>query len=267
VDRRLTAKRAGNKSIADSLKITINGTFGKLGSYHSKMYAPNLLMQVTLTGQLALLMLIERVELAGFQVISANTDGITIKGAKFAASSLDRLIKAWERETGFETEETEYTGFYSRDVNNYIATKPDGSVKGIGIFKNPWADPKLALFRMHKNPVATICVEAVTEFLTKGTPCIVTIRNCRDVRKFVTIRKVEGGAVQGDAFLGKVVRWYYAHGVRAEMIRADSGDIVPESQGAKPLPELPAGYVLPPDVDFGWYEYTAAQMIRSLGIV
>jgi len=79
VDRRLTAKRAKNKVVADSLKITINGTFGKLGSKWSALYSPNLLFQVTITGQLGLLMLIEAFELAQIGVVSANTDGVVTK--------------------------------------------------------------------------------------------------------------------------------------------------------------------------------------------
>ena len=41
-----------------SKKIQINGSFGKLGSKYSLLYAPDLLLQTTITGQLALLMLI-----------------------------------------------------------------------------------------------------------------------------------------------------------------------------------------------------------------
>jgi DNA polymerase elongation subunit (family B) len=82
VRQRLDAKKRGDKVAADSLKITINGTFGKLGSPWSTLYAPNLLIQVTVTGQLALLMLIERLELRGIPVVSANTDGLVIKCPK-----------------------------------------------------------------------------------------------------------------------------------------------------------------------------------------
>src|SRR5206468_2305863 len=55
VERRVGAKKAGNKVVADSLKITINGSFGKLGSIYSILFAPDLMIQVTITGQLALL--------------------------------------------------------------------------------------------------------------------------------------------------------------------------------------------------------------------
>ena len=76
VDERLKAKKEGDKVVSESLKIVINGSFGKFGSKFSALYAPEMLLQVTLTGQLALLMLIEKLENADIKVISANTDGV-----------------------------------------------------------------------------------------------------------------------------------------------------------------------------------------------
>jgi len=72
VDRRIAAKKAKDTVTADSLKITINGSFGKLGTSYSKLYAPDLFKQVTITGQLALLMLIEALELRGVRQDSAT---------------------------------------------------------------------------------------------------------------------------------------------------------------------------------------------------
>jgi hypothetical protein len=46
-----------------------NGTFGKQGNMYSTIYAPKLLIQTTMTGQLGLLLLIEAVELANFEVV------------------------------------------------------------------------------------------------------------------------------------------------------------------------------------------------------
>ena len=51
VERRLQAKKAGNKTTDKGLKVAINGTFGKLNSMWSTLYAPNLFLQVVLTGQ------------------------------------------------------------------------------------------------------------------------------------------------------------------------------------------------------------------------
>lgn len=206
VERRIRAKQAGNKPIADSLKIVVNGWFGKQGSKYSILYSPHGLIQTTMTGQLALLMLIERLEMGGFHVVSANTDGIVIKCPRTAQAQMDTIIKQWETDTRFPTEETRYLALYSRDVNNYIAIKqtfkdgqwvetPDGT-KNKGAYNNPWSSKKNMAERLHKNPTTTICVEAVEQYLMNATPIDHTIRGDKDVRKFLTVRSVKGGAVK-----------------------------------------------------------------------
>jgi len=187
VDRRLAAKHAGDKVTADSLKITINGSFGKLGSKWSTLYSPDLMIQVTITGQLALLMLIEALELRGIRVVSGNTDGIVIYCRRDMEPILLEVIGWWEKTTGFNTEETRYTAVFSRDVNNYVALKEGGGAKGKGAF---------APVSISKNPQNQICADAAKALLEHGTPVEETIRSCRDIRKFVTVRTVRGGAVQ-----------------------------------------------------------------------
>lgn len=208
VDRRLKAKAEGNKPVAESLKIVINGSFGKFGSKYSILYAPHFLIQTTLTGQLSILMLIERLEYAGIHVVSANTDGIVIKCPRNMQHVMDDIVAGWERDTSYQTEETRYLSLYSRDVNNYIAVKQkfdkvnkvwieeaDGT-KCKGAYANPWASNDNPAMRLHKNPTTTICVEAVEAFLTKGVPLDHTIMSAKDIRKFVTVRSVKGGAVK-----------------------------------------------------------------------
>lgn len=187
VTRRLEAKKRGDKVSADSLKTAINGSYGKLGSRYSALYSPHLMIQVTLTGQLALLMLIERLEQRGLRVVSGNTDGIVIHCHRAQEGVLLDVIAWWEEVTGFVTEETRYAALFSRDVNNYLAIKEGGGVKGKGAF----APTSIA-----KNPQNNICVETVIALIDKGVPIEKTIRECRDIRKFVTVRTVRGGAVQ-----------------------------------------------------------------------
>lgn len=208
VERRVAAKAAGNKVIADSLKIVVNGSFGKLGSKWSILYAPDLLIQTTMTGQLSLLMLIERLEMSGIHVVSANTDGIVIKCPRAGIELMNSIVAQWELETQFTTEETRYLALYSRDVNNYLAIKqkfdkdtklwvekPDGT-KNKGAYSDPWSSTKNMAERLHKNPTGTICVEAVEQYLINKTPLDKTIRACRDITKFVTVRTVKGGGVK-----------------------------------------------------------------------
>jgi DNA polymerase elongation subunit (family B) len=155
------------------LKIVVNGSFGKFGSMHSMLYAPDFLIQTTLTGQLCLLMLIERLELRGISVLSANTDGIVVHCPRDREQEVQAIFAQWREDTNFETEETTYAGIYSRDVNNYIAIKTNGGVKSKGAYSETG---------LHKNPTNEICANAVRAFLLQGTPIAATVRGSADIR-------------------------------------------------------------------------------------
>jgi len=255
VERRLRAKHAGDKVTADALKITANGAFGKLGSKWSVLYAPALFLQVTLTGQLALLMLIERLEMHGIPVVSANTDGVVIKCPLAKVPEMAAITDWWESITGFVTEATEYAAIYSRDVNNYIALKAGGGVKTKGAY---------ASTSLSKSPANEICTEAVLAYLEKHTPIELTVRGCRDIRKFITLRQVNGGALWQGQALGRVVRWYYARGETTAIHYQTNGNTVARSKGSRPCMVLPETF--PTDIDIDWYLREAIEMLNDLGV-
>lgn len=281
VDRRLKAKAEGDKTVADSLKITINGLFGKFGSKWAVVYSPDLLIQTTITGQLSLLMLIERIERVGIEVVSANTDGIVIKCPRARVDELDAIVEGWELDTSFVTEATEYRALYSRDVNNYIAIKDDGTPK----LKGAYAEPGLM-----KNPQNEIAVDAVLAHITEGKSLYRAIRDCDDIRKFVTVRTVNGGAIWGvdeveierisektgkrlksgvgydtanAEYLGKAIRFYYSNEVEGCIHYKTNNNRVPKSEGARPLMTLPES--LPDDIDYGWYVKEARSILKEIG--
>ena len=125
VNRRIEAKRNKDTVTADSLKITVNGSFGKFGSKYSFLYSPDLLINTTITGQLTLLMLIEMITTAGGNVKSANTDGIVILCKRHNVQAIRDTVSLFELNTIFSMEYTEYRALYSINVNNYLAVKPD----------------------------------------------------------------------------------------------------------------------------------------------
>ena len=256
VDRRIRAKHSGDKVTANTLKIVVNGSFGKLGSKWSALYAPELMLQTTITGQLALLMLIEAFELAGLRVYSANTDGVVVKCKASQVDMMRNLCFDWMLSTSYELEETHYKALASRDVNNYVAVTTDGQLKRKGVF----ASGGLA-----KNPDCNICFTAVGELLANGTPLSETIVNCKDVTQFVTVRKVAGGAKWCDYYLGKAVRFYYSKNVDLNICikYVKNGNKVPKSDGSKPLMTLPATF--PADIDFKRYIRMAEDLLRGVG--
>ena len=250
VDRRVEAKKNGDSVTADSLKIAVNGSYGKLGSIWSKLFAPELLIQTTITGQLSLLMLIEMFSThKDHGVYSANTDGITV--TTFDVEDYLRIVKKWEKITGFNTEETEYLAVYSRDVNNYVAVKSNGKVKTKGAYTTGG---------LMKNPVNKVCVDAVVNYLTKKMPIEDTIKSCTEIKDFLTVRKVEGGAVWRDQYLGKSIRWYYSHH-KDTINYKTNGNKVAKSEGATPMMEL-IGF--PEELNHQWYIDEAKSMLGDL---
>ena len=268
--RRLAAKKAGDKGTAETLKIVLNGTFGKTGERggHSVVYYPEMMIQVTVTGQLSLLMLIEALELTGIPVVSANTDGIMIKCPRHMLDLKQEIIDWWQRATGLGLESKGYKAVYSRDVNNYIALyeKPDEKekdafrfAKAIGTFRKT-----LDVYPLKWNPTCDICSEAVIAYLAEGVAIDHTIRKCSDVRKFIEVRRVNGGAAKDGEYLGKIIRWYYAKDEKGEILNAKNGYVVPRSAGGKPCMILPTS--IPEDLDHDYYIQRAYGMLEDLSI-
>lgn len=259
----LRAEFKAQDTKANTNKISLNGSFGKFGSPWSLLYSPDLLIQTTVTGQLALLMLIEWIEGCGIQVVSANTDGIVIKCPRTRQDDLGAVIKRWEEATGFETEETRYKALYSRDVNSYIAVKEDNSVKLKGAYSEPepvassWPSP-------HNN----VCIDAVCDYLIHGIPLDLTIRTCTDIRRMIEVRNVTGGGKWREQYLGRAVRWYmstdYAPILRVKPNKKGNHDQVAGTERAKPLMIMDGS--IPADLDVDAYVREAEQILVDIGV-
>jgi hypothetical protein len=270
-DERLAAKRDVKKHAPDSaeyselstveggFKIVLNGTFGKLFSRFSIFYAPEFGIAVTIGGQLSLLMLIERLELSGIKVVSANTDGIEMLVPWGYNSIAEQVMQWWQSVTRLGLDTKSYLALHSRDVNNYISIQFDGSVKRKGVFGESGV-------LNNKHPDCDICADAVVAFLTKRTPLQDTIYECQDIRKFLRVRGARGGArlASSDVNLGRSVRWYYKRGSTDYIVDVGSGNKVAGSDGAHALMLLPA--TRPDDIDFPHYVKIAEDMLNDIGV-
>jgi hypothetical protein len=262
IDERLAAKAAGDKVRADGGRIALNGVFGKLGSPYSVCYAPQLLIATTLTGQITILSLIERAVEAGVRVVSANTDGVVFKCPLGKAATLDALISSWEDTTGFQIERTRYRALYSSSVNCYVALKDDGKVKRKGPISDPWEEGDVR-GQIMKNPQMTVCSAAAVRYLADRVPLEQTIRAEQDMRKFVAVVKVTGGAMWRGHPLGRAVRYYYSLDGES-IVYAGSGKRVGRTEGARPAQEMLTAP--PPDLDRQRYLQVAADLLTDLGV-
>lgn len=255
-ERRLEAKRTGDKATNETLKISLNGTFGKLASKYSVLYSPDLMLAVTLTGQFTLLMLIEWLEILGASTLSANTDGIAIRYGNHLEAGVQKVVSRFSEVSRFEFEFTPYRVLAMKDVNNYIAVKPDRKLKAKGIY---------APLSLKKNPTAQVAADAVSAWLANGTPFQDTIKSA-PFTDFISARNVTGGGEQNGVALGKVVRWYQSTDESLPPLAyIKNGNKVPKTEGARACMTLEDKVTHPADLDYGWYYKEAIKIAIAVG--
>ena len=122
--RRRDAKRAGDKTVDAALKLALNGTFGNMGSKFSPFCDHKCLLSITITGQLCLAMLIDRLitRVPDMIIPQSNTDGAVMYYPEQYDSLVESICAEWEKDTMLGLETDEVKSLYQRDVNNYIMT-------------------------------------------------------------------------------------------------------------------------------------------------
>lgn len=273
VDERAAAKLAGDKTKAEQGKIASNGLFGKTGSPYSIVYSPQMMIQTTVTGQLSLIMLIEEFTLRGWRVVSANTDGIVCYVPRKDMGMFRSVVFDWEYAAGLSMEYTFYRSIHAQSVNTYMAFKKkqdkagnftgEIEVKRKGKFA-PSGRGIPAAFGLKKTPHVEISYDAAVKYMLDGTSIESTVRNCQDIRKFVTVRNVKGGAEQDGVLIAKVVRYYYSVHSPGPLQYVTNGNKVPSSDGAMPCMLLPDE--LPGDIDYLFYEREAYAILDECGV-
>tara|TARA_R110000868_G_scaffold823_3_gene6202 strand:- start:19664 stop:21625 length:1962 start_codon:yes stop_codon:yes gene_type:complete len=199
------------KGIVGALKLAVNSVYGKSSDMLSWIYDRQLTMFTTITGEFSLMMLIEKYELNGIQIISANTDGVTIRVRKDLIPKMHEINEWWSDITQYVLERTDYTKIIFSTVNDYIAIMTDGYIKKKGDF--------LTDFELHKNKSARIVPIALEKYYIDGTPVKETIMNHTNLYDFC-IRKIaskdfhyEGvdPVTNQETIYNKLIRYYVSN--------------------------------------------------------
>jgi hypothetical protein len=169
------------RGIVGALKLAVNSVYGKSSDMQSWIYDRQLTMFTTITGELSLMMLIEAYELQGLHVISANTDGVTIRIHKDDEQKMHDINKWWMDVTQYELERTDYSKIIFSTVNDYLAIKTDGEIKKKGDF--------LTDFELHKNKSARIASIALEQYYVNDVPIETTIKNHKNIFDFAMRQK------------------------------------------------------------------------------
>jgi hypothetical protein len=185
-DKRLELKPLAKKDkkikgIVGALKLAVNSVYGKSSDMQNWIYDRQLTMFTTITGELSLMMLIEQYELNDIHVISANTDGVTIKIKKELIPLMYDINKKWMDLTQYELERTDYSKIIFSTVNDYLAIMTNGEIKKKGDF--------LTDFELHKNKSARVVPIALERYFVDGTPVEHTIRSHTNLYDFCLRQK------------------------------------------------------------------------------
>jgi hypothetical protein len=188
---RVNAKKEKDKITADTLKIVINsGVFGKMGYEFSPVFDRKAMVSVTFTGQLALLMLIEDINLEdGLTVISANTDGIVTKIRRDKEQKYIDICNTWSKYTKFNLEYTDYELYIRKNVNNYFCLKSGNSPLEKRIKAKGELNPNTYKEDLRKGFNYPIVSKSVIDYFLHGIPIIDTINNCKDIFLFCSTMK------------------------------------------------------------------------------
>ena len=172
------------ESLSGMLKLALNGVYGDSNNKFSVYYDPLYTMKTTLNGQLFMCKLIESVcTLEDSQLLQVNTDGITVRIKRVDESQFDALCHQWEQLTKLTLEKTEYKKMFIRDVNNYIAVKPNDKVKRKGAYawEKDW----------HQDHSCLIAPKVASEVLLEGCDIKSTVENWANIDDFLIKSKVK----------------------------------------------------------------------------
>lgn len=183
-ERRIAAKKAGDKATADALKLVLNTTFGAMNNQYNKLYDPRMALAVCVSGQLYLIDLIEKLEeVPSFELIQSNTDGLIVAYDVDQEDAIQEVVGEWERRTGFKMESDEIEAIFQKDVNNYVLRQAAGKIKVKGGYVSNYEGGDF------KQKSLVIVSEAIVAHLLDGKAPADVINTCEDMWKFQIVCK------------------------------------------------------------------------------
>ena len=191
IERRVKAKRAGDKATANALKLVLNTTYGAMLNQYNNLYDPLMGRSVCISGQLQLLELAEHLveDCQTLKVIQLNTDGLMVSLDECDVARYEEIAQEWQDRTGFELEEDLIKLISQKDVNNYVEVPFNGEPKIKGGVLVRGIAPAGA-FNVNNN--ACVVAKAVREYLVYGVPIEETILKCDRLLDFQLISKASG---------------------------------------------------------------------------
>lgn len=211
-NERIEAKHNGDKVKNETLKLALNGLSGNLQNEHNFCYSPEAVMKIRINGQLLLLMLAEKLTQVGCRIIQANTDGLFVLLKKDNYQQVNTICRDWEQLTKLTLEEERFEAMYQYAINDYIAVTtlyPDMKkrfLSGETLIRKSTKKPYTCIEEIQEDFIKTkgmfitkvllgkglsakIIPEAIIKYFVDGIPVEQTIKECKDIKKFLMSEK------------------------------------------------------------------------------
>lgn len=268
------------KTKRNGYKLCNNKAYGCMKDKYNALYDPLMANNICVTGQLALLLLIEMLEPV-CQLIQSNTDGLIVKLASLDDYELiDDICWEWEKMTGVKLAfDPIITKIYQKDVNNYLFINEDGEVESKGAYVKGLSSLDNDLPIVNK---------ALKEYMVNGTPVETTINEAEELIEFQKIVKLTGKydfmLLAGVKYTNHCFRVFAGNHKNADTIYKCKLRYRPIEEGLK-VPDTPkcdkvantphkafiyqgdiTGMGVPDYLDRQWYIDLAHERLRQFGV-
>jgi hypothetical protein len=180
---RLDAKKNGRKSEDSTKKLILNSYSGIIDNAYSPFYAPEQALAMRITGQLCISKVIDKYYELRIEIVSVNTDSVTLKLERDNLYLLDKVREEIKSELNLNLEDTFYHSIYYFSVNDYIGFTESGKVKCKGEF--------IYNHILDGSNEFTIIPLAIKEFLQNNVPISKTVNECKELWRFCKSQKVD----------------------------------------------------------------------------
>lgn len=271
---RIEAKHNGDKVKNMTLKLALNGLSGNLQNEHNFCYSPKTVMQVRMNGQLLLLMLTERLLDIGCKILQINTDGVFVLRDLSKDSEFKQVCKDWEELTHLVLEEEQFEALYQFAINDYLAVG-----KGYSLTKDNKLLKKKGLFidkvSLGKGMKPTIIAEAINKCLSNNVSIEKTIRECKDIKKFLTYQKISKSfsVEYNEQIIAHINRFYIStNGYKLYKCKIDEKGnksnyiSILKDVGVKIVNNLKELKEFPKDINYTYYETEARKIVHAFKV-
>lgn len=183
----LKARGLGKSNESELLKLAMNGGFyGNTNNEYTAMYDMRCMLNITINGQLLLLMLCEKLIEIGVEVDMCNTDGITIIYDEPLEEQVEEICKWWQGISRMELETVDYVKVARMNINNYLALyeeKGENKTKPKGMFL---IDPPIDMSRDF-----LVIPKALNAYYTEGKDLESFIKSHDNIYDFCACQKVD----------------------------------------------------------------------------